>query len=150
MAKPQIEKIIDTGKIDLNIKKLSDRAKLPELGINDSADLYSLKRYTIASNNITSVETGLSFDIPSGYLGILEEDKDFALENGLVIKTRIVYSGDKELRVLMQNASDYPVTLEVGTKIAQLIIFKLPKTNWNEVRKQTPQEDLKAEPKPTE
>lgn len=126
--------------ISLKIKKLVPTAVIPTRGTEKSVglDLYSIKRYVIASNNIVAIETGISLEIPKGYFGLIAERSGFSLANGLSLKAGVIdedYRG--EVKIIMQNSSDYPVTISSGSKIAQLLLLPAVYADIDEVDKLT-------------
>jgi len=115
--------------IKLRIKKLDHRSILPTRGTAQSAglDLYSIKKHTISGNSIITINTGLSFEIPDGYVGIIKERSGFALQNRVIIKGGVIDSDYRgEIKIIAENVSDYPIILDAGTSIAQILILELP------------------------
>lgn len=112
--------------IKLKVKKLNPNAIIPTRGTEKSSglDLFSLKRHVLASNNIVAIETGIAIELPKNHFGLIAERSGFSLTNGLVLKAGVIdedYRG--EIKVILQNASDYPVTIPAGQKFAQLLIL---------------------------
>ena len=112
--------------IKLKVKKLNPNAIIPTRGTEKSSglDLYSLKRHVLASNNVVPIETGIAIELPKNHFGLIAERSGFSLTNGLVLKAGVIdedYRG--EIKVILQNASDYPFTIDAGQKFAQLLIL---------------------------
>jgi dUTP pyrophosphatase len=115
--------------IKLRIKKLDNRATLPTRGTAQSAgfDLYSIKKQTVNGNSIITVNTGLSFEIPEGYVGIIKERSGFTFQNRVIVKGGVIDSDYRgEIKIIIENVSDYPIIIDAGTSVAQILILELP------------------------
>jgi dUTP pyrophosphatase len=119
--------------INLKFKKLNSRATPPsrERETDAGIDLYSAVRIKIPSGGREAVATGYAVAIPNGYYGQIEERSGFSLRNTLKLKAGVIdpeYRG--EIKIVFQNCGSYPVDIEVGDKIAQLIIHKQSKVTF--------------------
>lgn len=120
----------------LKIKKLVKEAILPTRAYDTDAglDLYTIQTININANTNKAVPTGIAMKIPKGYYGQIEERSGYSLDNLLTIKAGVIdssYIG--EIKIIMQNTGYEPVRIPAGTKVAQLVIHKLPNIKIEEV-----------------
>lgn len=116
---------------DLQVKLLTDTAKLPTKANPDDA---GLDLYLDASSSITLapecrelLSTGISVAIPRGFVGMIRPRSGHAVSRGLDTMAGIIdcgYSGP--VKVLLINHSNLRHELEPGTKIAQMLILPCP------------------------
>jgi dUTP pyrophosphatase len=81
------------------------------------------------------VPTGISIAVPPGYEAQVRPRSGLALRHGLVLPNApgtidSDYRG--EVKVILQNAGDRPVTLRRGDRIAQLVIAPVVSAEWDE------------------
>ena len=113
----------------LKVKKLNPNAKLPTYSTPYSAgaDLYALTQQDIVINphQTVFVTTGLSFEIPDGYAGLVYARSGLACKNDLAPANKVgVIDSDYrgEAFVALHNHGSTPQTISNGQRIAQLII----------------------------
>jgi len=119
--------------ITLKFKKINNLGIPPSKGRETDAgiDLYSTRRIKIPANGREAIPTGYAVAIPSGYYGQIEERSGYSLRNTLKIKAGVIDSEYRgEIKVIFQNCGAYPVEIIIGEKIAQLVIHKQPKINF--------------------
>lgn len=113
----------------LRIKKLSDRAVTPTYGSEFSAgaDLYSAeeKDITIAPGEAKLIHTGIAAEIPEGYVGLIFARSGLATKRGLAPSNKVGvidadYRGEIMVSLFNQSAKDQ--TVEIGERIAQMVI----------------------------
>lgn len=114
----------------LKVKKLDKRAILPTYGTKFSAgaDLYALSdgAVEIAPHETKFMHTGLSMEIPSGYVGFVCARSGIALKRGLAPANKVgVVDSDYrgEIMVAIHNHTDKPQVIENGERVAQIIIL---------------------------
>lgn len=112
----------------LLIKKLDARAKLPERAHHDDAglDLCALESFTLAPGEKTAASTGIALAIPTGHVGLIWDKSSVPFTYGVKTMGGVVdaqYRG--EVKVLLVNLSQLPVTFAAGQKLAQMIIQKV-------------------------
>lgn len=125
-------------RIEVEINKLSEDAKLPEYAhLTDAgADIFALEHTYLKPNETKLVKTGIAVAIPVGY------EIQIRPRSGLSLKTplRIAnapgtvdadYRG--EVCVIMWNSSNETVEINAGDKIAQMVINEVPMIKWKEV-----------------
>ena len=89
-------------------------------------DIVSAEAITIDSDERVSVPTGLYFEIPDGYVGLVWEKSGLAFKHGIKTCSGVLDSGYRgELKICLLNTSDTPYTFERGDRVAQLLIQKI-------------------------
>lgn len=112
----------------LQVKKLSEHARIPERGTAGAAglDLFAADMVVIARNSRALIPLDLAFTIPMGYVGILKSRSSMALK-GLDVEAGVIDSDYRgHVQVLLQNTGQVNMTVHKGDKIAQMIILPAP------------------------
>lgn len=118
---------------NLKFKKLNNMGTAPtrERDSDAGIDLYSSVRIKIPAGNREAVSTGYAVAIPEGYYGQIEERSGYSLRNTLKLKAGVIDSEYRgEIKCVFQNCGAYPIEIERGEKIAQLVIHKQPKVTF--------------------
>lgn len=113
--------------MNIKVKILDTRATLPTRGSEDAAgaDLRALEEITAPAGKTVMIHTGLSVEIPSGYVGLICARSGLATKRGLAPANKVgVIDSDYrgELIVALHNHSSEDRTLEAGERVAQLVI----------------------------
>jgi dUTP pyrophosphatase len=128
-------------KMIVNIKKLVKEAVIPSYAKNGDAglDLVATSR-TINDEGIITYGTGLVFEIPEGYTGLLYPRSSLSKTDLILCNhVGVIDSGYRaEVLLKFRITSNDPFYNEnkvykVGDRIAQLIIVPYPKIEFNEV-----------------
>lgn len=113
----------------VTIKKLDPRATTPTYGSEQAAgaDLYAVTDgdVTIAPGETVLIHTGLSMELPVGYVGLIYARSGLASKKGLAPANKVgVIDSDYrgEFLVALHNHSNAPQTIIHGERIAQLVI----------------------------
>ena len=114
----------------VKVKKINPSAILPTYGSPQSAgaDLYALLEgdaLTIAAGETALIGTGLTLEIPEGYVGLVYARSGLATKKGLAPANKVgVIDSDYrgELKVALFNQSGKEQTISAGERIAQLVI----------------------------
>lgn len=113
----------------VRLKKLDPRATLPRYGSAAAAgaDLCALcdTPITINPSETVLVHTGLAFEIPVGYVGLVYARSGLASKRGLAPANKVgVIDADYrgEVMVALHNHTTTPQTIEPCERIAQLVI----------------------------
>ena len=114
----------------VKVKKLDARAILPTYGSPQAAgaDLYALiegESVTIAAGETLLIPTGLSVEIPEGYVGLIYARSGLATKKGLAPANKVgVIDADYrgEVQVALFNQSGRAQSVSAGERIAQLVI----------------------------
>jgi dUTP pyrophosphatase len=109
----------------IKIKKLKENAKLPtyhhpgDVGM----DLYSMETVTIPPMGHYRFWHGFAMEFPNGYAAIVK-DKSSISKAGLTQMGGVFDAGYRgEYNTHLVNLGSEPYTVEVGDKVAQLVIF---------------------------
>ena len=126
--------------MEIKIKRLNERAKIPTFGTEFSAgaDLYCAEEHEISvcSGQKCSIGTGISMEIPEGYVGLVFARSGLACKNGLRLCNSVgVIDADYrgEIKVVLHNDSEYVREIKPGERVAQIIIMPYPKVSFIEV-----------------
>jgi len=94
-------------------------------GSDAGLDLTSADSFTLASGERRSVGTGIAVAIPDGHAGLVLPRSGLADEYGIGIVNSpgLIDSGYRgEIRVLLINHGNTPVTISRGDRIGQLVV----------------------------
>lgn len=115
--------------MQMRVKKLNPKAKLPTYGTNQSAgaDLYVCMEepVTIATGDTAFLSTGIAIAVPEGYAGLVFARSGLGCKRGLAPANKVgVIDSDYrgEVRVALHNHSGQSQTVEDGERIAQLVV----------------------------
>ena len=125
--------------MELKIKKLNENAVIPSYASASAAgaDLYSCEgELTFKSGETKLVHTGLAMEIPEGYVGLIYARSGIATKRGLAPANKVgVIDSDYrgEIMVALHNHSDSEAKIDVGERIAQIVIAPYLAVNFTEV-----------------
>ena len=126
--------------MEIKIKRLNERAKIPTFGTEFSAgaDLYCAEEHetSVCSGQKCSISTGISMEIPEGYVGLVFARSGLACKNGLRLCNSVgVIDADYrgEIKVVLHNDSEYIREIKPGERVAQMIVMPYPKVSFIEV-----------------
>lgn len=111
----------------LKIKKLRPDAVLPTYAHPGDAglDIYACDQVTIAPGERVMMPTGISMEIPEGYVGLVWDKSGVAMKGGLKNLGGVIDSGYRgEFTLGLVNLSKETYVFEKGHKVAQMIIQK--------------------------
>lgn len=121
------------------VKKLNEKAVLPTYGsvYAAGADLYACEEspVTIQPSETKLIHTGLAMEIPEGYAGLIYARSGLASKRGLAPANKVgVVDADYrgEVMVALHNHSNIPQTVDVGERIAQLVVAPFLKVEYEE------------------
>lgn len=128
--------------VAVNIMRLPHGAdlSLPSYATPDSAgmDLLSAEDadVTLAPGARAMIATGIAIALPSGFEAQVRPRSGLAAKHGITVANSpgtidADYRG--EIKVILINLGDAPVTLSRGDRIAQMIIAPVVQATWNEV-----------------
>ena len=125
------------------IKMLSRDAQIPHMAYNGDAgvDLRSVERIVLEPQERAMVATGLAIALPEGYAGFVLPRSGLAAKLGISIVNApgLIDSNYRgELKVILLNTDpDKSFTIEIGDRIAQLIVMPVPTINFEQVEELT-------------
>ena len=124
--------------IDVAVRRLRPDAELPSQAYEGDAglDLAACEPAVLGPGERALVPTGIAVEIPEGYAGFVQPRSGLAARHGIGIVNApgLVDSGYRgEIRVLLLNTGREPFTVEVGMRIAQLVIAPVASVRLVEV-----------------
>ena len=113
--------------MQVKLKKLDDRAKIPTRGSDLAAgmDLYALDAVEIAAGETVLVHTGIALAIPAGYAGFIYARSGLATKRSLAPANKVgVVDADYrgEIMVALHNHGAVSQTVDAGERVAQMVI----------------------------
>jgi len=113
----------------VKIKRLHDKAKLPSYAHPGDAglDLYAPESFTLSPGERRAVPLGISIELPEGFAAFIKDKSGLARHHGIHNLAGVCDAGYRgEYAVVLINLGQTPVSIEVGEKISQLVIFPKP------------------------
>ena len=120
--------------VNKGLNALPQYATLASAGMDVRASLES--PVVLAPLERAMIPTGLYLEIPVGYEVQVRPRSGLAAKKGItVLNTPGTIDADYrgEVNVILVNLSDQPFTVEPGERIAQLVLAKHEKIDWEEV-----------------
>lgn len=121
--------------IELQVKTLTDNAVIPQSAyVGDAGiDLRAVERIVLQPFERKLIPTGLAVAIPDGYAGFVLPRSGSAIKMGLSLVNApgLIDSGYRgELKCIAINLDPHePIEIEIGDRIAQLVIMKVERAN---------------------
>lgn len=112
----------------IKIKKLDPNAKIASYAHPGDAgmDFFAVERTTISSGERLGVKTGISIEIPDGYVGLFWDKSGIAINKGLKTLGGVIDAGYRgEIIIGLVNLGDAEHIFEIGDKVAQMLIQKV-------------------------
>jgi dUTP pyrophosphatase len=115
----------------LRFRRLSEAARPPAQAHDGDAgyDLHAAEAATVAPGERASVGTGIAVAIPEGHAGLVLPRSGLAARHGIALVNApgLIDAGYRgEVRVLLLNTDrDRPFEVDVGDRIAQLVLVKV-------------------------
>ena len=113
----------------VNIVKNHPEAQVPSKSNTWDAgfDIYSVEAVTILPGDRCKVPTGISMELPRGYVGLIWPRSGSAVKSGIDTLAGVIDSDYRgEVCVVLQNHGDSPYSISPGDRVAQMIIHDLP------------------------
>jgi dUTP pyrophosphatase len=113
----------------ISVQLLHPAAQLPRYAHTGpfgdlAADLTNCSTWNILPGETAAVPTGLALGLPDGFGALVEDRSGLALK-GLTTLAGVIDPGYRgEIKVVLTNLSAAAVTLEAGSRIAQLRIVR--------------------------
>ena len=111
----------------MKIIKLREDAIIPTKSheLDCGMDLYLLKGLVMAPFETVCVDTGLSFEIPEGYAGVLVPRSSIA-KQGIIIHPAIIDPGYKgEVHIIATNCSNQLKEFGAGNRLCSLVCYNI-------------------------
>lgn len=123
--------------VDVLFKKLIPEAIIPAYQSKGASgmDLHSVVSAVIGINQIKIIHTGISIAIPEGYEGQVRPRSGLAAKGITVLNTPGTIDADYrgEIKVILINLGQDVVHVQLGDRIAQLVIMPVVRANVQEV-----------------
>lgn len=128
--------IFEQEAVKINIKKLHQDARAPTQGTELAAgfDLYATEDVTLIDGEPQKIPTGLAFEIPPGFCGVVYSRSSSALK-GLVLTPLIVdadYRGEVFILARHIKFGEREYHIKKGDRIAQMKIERLESAEFVE------------------
>tara|TARA_R110000751_G_scaffold179755_2_gene286101 strand:+ start:923 stop:1378 length:456 start_codon:yes stop_codon:yes gene_type:complete len=110
------------------VSKLFDGAKIPTKGNPSDAgyDLYSTEKVTIPAGATVLISTGISMEIPKGYVGLIWDRSSMGVK-GIHRHAGVIDSGYRgHIKVCLHNTTKEIYEVELGDRVAQILIQECP------------------------
>lgn len=109
---------------------LDDNAYMPVRAYESDAgfDLFSPIDFVISANSGTTVDLGVHFDIPEGYVGFLKSKSGLNVHNGIICEGVIDSGYTGSIVAKLYNMSDVSYNFYRGQKVTQIVFIPIPKT----------------------
>ena len=132
------------NKHTIQVKKLSKTATIPTKAHNSDAgwDLYASHEYMIGPHERFTIKTGISLQIPDGYVGLSWPRSGLAVKQGADVLAGVIDSGYRgEIMVCLLNTQqpsdffgyeDY-IKIKSGDRIAQILFQEVPHFELTEI-----------------
>jgi dUTP pyrophosphatase len=120
----------------LKVKRLSDKALPPQKAHAGDLgyDLYAAETTAIFPNETKVVKTGIAIQFPAGYGGFIKDRSSVATKKGLHTVAGVIDNGYiGEIGIALHNGTDSLVKVELGEKIAQLVLIQTVNFDIEEV-----------------
>ena len=120
----------------IKIKKLHPLAVKPTYAHDGDAglDLYSIEDIRINPQSRVKIKTGLAFEVPQNYVGLIWDKSGISTKKGLKTIAGVLDSGYRgELLVCLANITNDYVEIHAGEKIAQMLIQPVEKAQIEEI-----------------
>jgi dUTP pyrophosphatase len=119
-----------TESVRVPVLRVDAALPLPAYARPDDAglDLYAAEPVTLAAGARALVPTGIALAIPPGFAGFVLPRSGLALRHGVTLLNTpgLVDAGYRgEIRVLLVNHGDAPVSLSRGDRVAQLVVQRV-------------------------
>lgn len=120
----------------VKIKRLNPSAVIPKYArVGDAAqDLTAISKEWDAENQVVVFGTGLAFEIPEGYVGLIfPRSSNFKVPLCLSNCVGVVDSGYRgEVKAMFRPTSGAKKNYEIGDRIMQIIIMPFPQVEFVE------------------
>lgn len=124
--------------MQIDVKRLHPDARAPVRAHpgDAGADLYSVERVIIPAGERRDVGTGIAIVLPAGFGGFVQPRSGLAFKHGIMLVNSpgLIDSGYRgEVRVCLYNAGAEAFTVDVGERIAQLVVQRVEDCYFAEV-----------------
>jgi dUTP pyrophosphatase len=118
--------------MQIKFKKINEDAIAPNYAYEFDAgmDLFCAENISIAVGERVQVSTGISMEIPEGFVGLIWDKSGLSQKAGLKTLGGVVDSQYRgEIKIGIINLSDKDFVFEKGQKVAQMLIQKVERVD---------------------
>ena len=122
--------------MQINVVKCCPHIPLPSKSHSSDAgwDLYANEDCTIKTWARRLIDTGIKFEIPEGYVGLIWPRSGLSVKKGIDVFAGVIDSGYRGVvKVCLYNSSFENVDINRHDRIAQIIFQKVPPFTVEEV-----------------
>jgi len=122
--------------VKIKVKKLNDNAIVPTYAHEGDAglDLYSVEEMTIFPGNRKIISTGISMELPTGYVALFWDKSGLAAKKGMTVLGGVIDSHYRgEYKAILYNSSKEPFEVRKGDKVCQVLIQPIVNATVEEV-----------------
>lgn len=133
----QIELVIPTPVIQVGIKLLTETAQIPiQANLSDvGRDLYTDEDIYIKAGQTVVIPTGIALDLPVGYFADVRSRSSVTSKTKLRVHLGTIDAGFKgNIGIICENTDSEGTFVYKNTKLAQLVIQKMPDVELVEVK----------------
>jgi len=115
----------------LDVKLLLPEATVPTKATPGAAgwDLYSAEHVTVRPGKWLAVETGIAVAIPADHVGFIWPRSGLSVKHGIDVLAGVVDSDYRGgIAAVLANHSDKPFEVDIGMRIAQLVVQRYQAT----------------------
>ena len=125
------------NKVKIKVKKLHPDAIIPYYPHEGDAglEIFSVEDLIIKAGERALIPTGLSIELPPGYVSLIWDKSGLASKSGLKTMGGVIehgYRGEYKIVIFNSSKEDYPI--KKGQKIAQLLVQPIMTAEIEEVQ----------------
>ena len=123
--------------MNIKIKKLNPDAIIPSYAHEGDAgmDIYSSEDVIINPGKRIGVGTGISVELPLGYVALVWDKSGHAFKSGIKTMAGVMDAGYRgEYKIILLNTSEEAFEIKKGQKIAQILIQKVEHPEIEEIQ----------------
>ena len=114
----------------IRVKAIDGGATVPTQAnpLDAGWDLYASEDSCIQPSHRALVRTGISLEIPKGFVGLIWPRSGLAVKSGIDVFAGVIDAGYRgEVGVCLFNSSDAEVEIKQGDRVAQILFQEVPK-----------------------
>ena len=119
----------------IKVMRRSEWLRIPTKAHEEDAgfDIYSPRHFTIEPRGSIFIDTGIHFEIPRGYVGMIKSKSGLNAKLGLLTEGVIDsgYTGPVGLKIY--NNSDDEISINKNQKLTQIVFLPIPEVKLVEV-----------------
>ena len=101
------------------------------------ADLFTPYRFILRANSRKVIDTGVHFEIPAGYVGMVKSKSGLMTNEGIVTDGTVDSGYTSSVRICLFNHSGKHRVFEKGEKIAQIVFLPIITPEFEQVEEIT-------------